>query len=89
MGFSFCTFTWGLAVITPAAANPIDTTLTLTGVPRAWVYTLDITNNTALYVFEVDVPNPFAGGLSSTSRLGWYRRVSTSGWTIAMILPVR
>src|SRR6516164_6300736 len=63
-----------LAAVTPAAANPIDTTLTLTGAPGAWVYTLDVTNNTALYVFEVDVPNPFAGGLPAPA--GW---VGTGG----------
>jgi hypothetical protein len=63
-----------LAAATPAAANPIDTTLTLTGAPGAWVYTLDFTNNTALYVFEVDVPNPFAGGVPAPA--GW---VGTGG----------
>ena len=63
-----------LAAVTPAAANPIDTTLTLTGAPGAWVYTLDFTNNTALYVFEVDVPNPFAGGFPVPA--GW---VGTGG----------
>ena len=73
--FPFAPLLGGLAVITPAAANPIDTTLTLTGVPRAWVYTLDITNNTALYVFEVDVPNPFAGGFPVPA--GW---VGTGGY---------
>jgi hypothetical protein len=64
-------FALTLAAVTPAAANPIDTTLALTGAPGAWVYSLDITNNTALSVFEVDVPRRW---LSSASRLGWYGR---------------
>ena len=57
-------------IASAAYANPIDVTFDLTGGPGAWVYKLDFTNNTTLSVFEVDVPNPFAGVSSPTGWVG-------------------